>query len=212
MTAGAADDFDAAVDNLLQPYLTGLPDTLLAQWRTERAAASEALARLDPDQPVPWIARQIPAGMLASLGLMELFAHGQDIADAVGVTLKRTDRIRHLVTVAVRNRDFGYLARGQVPPGEPFRFELKAPSGEIWQYGPASARERVTGPAVDFCLLATRRRNRADLEITSSGAAADRWLDIAQCYRGRPGHGRIPGQFTAVHRENARYEQAAAAA
>ena len=194
MTAGAADDFDAAVDKLLQPYLAELPFMLLARWRAERAAASEALAALDPDQMVPWVARQIPARMLASAGIMELFAHGQDIADTLGVTLERTDRIRHLVALAVRNRDFGYLARGLVPPDEPFRFELVAPSGETWEYGPARAQERVTGPAIDFCLLVTRRRNRADLAVTASGPVAGHWLDIAQCYRGRPGPGRAPGQ------------------
>jgi uncharacterized protein (TIGR03084 family) len=119
----------------------------------------------------------------------------------VGATLERTDRIRHLVSLAVRNRDFGYLARGLVPPEEPFRFELKAPSGELWEYGPARATERVTGLAVDFCLLVTRRRNRADLMVTASGPLACHWLDIAQCYRGRPGRGRRPaaGYGTARH-------------
>lgn len=203
MTAGAG-DFDAVVDELLRPHLAEHPYALLARWRTERAGASQALAALDPDQMVPWVARQIPARVLASIGLMELFAHGQDIADTMWVKLERTDRIRHLVALAVRNRDFGYLARGLMPPDEPFRFELKAPSGEMWEYGPASAEERVTGPAVDFGLLVTRRRHRADLALTASGPIADHWLDIAQCYRGGPGRGRAPGQFG-----TARYELAA---
>jgi hypothetical protein len=195
---------------LVLSYLPQFPSALLAQWRAERARASEALATLDPGQMVPWVAGRIPADMLASAGLMELFAHGQDIADAVGVRLERNDRIRHLVTLAVRNRDFGYFARGLVPPDEPFRFELKAPSGELWEYGPASANEQVSGPAVDFCLLVTRRRNRADLAVTASGPVTDQWLNIAQCYLGGPGRGRAPGQFGTARFETGQFASSVA--
>jgi len=192
LTQGAVEDFDAVLDQALQPYLAEPPGVLLERWRAERAAATAALAALPPGQLIPWIGRQLPAGFIASAGIMELFAHGQDIADAVGVRPERTDRIRHLVNLAVHNRDFGYQARGLTPPEEPFRFELTAPSGARWSYGPEDARQRITGPAADFCLLATRRRNRADLALTASGTLADRWMDIAQCYRGGPGTGRAP--------------------
>jgi uncharacterized protein (TIGR03084 family) len=127
--------------------------------------------------------------------MMELFGHGQDIADALGVVRQRTDRLRYLAAFAVRVWDFGYLARGQTPPDTQFRFELTAPSGARWEFGPADASQRITGPAEDFCLLVTRRRHRDDLALTASGAEADRWLDIAQAYRGPAGAGRQPGQF-----------------
>jgi enediyne biosynthesis protein E11 len=197
LTEGATENWDAVLDKVLQPYLAELPAGLLTRWRAERAAASEALMALPPGQLIPWVARLLPAGMIASAGIMELFAHGQDIADTLGVRLNRTDRIKHLVTFAVHNRDFGFLAHGLTPPAEPFRFELTAPSGAVWTYGPENAGQRITGPAVDFCLLATRRRHRADLALTAYGAQADRWLDIAQAYRGGPGQGRTPGQFAA---------------
>jgi enediyne biosynthesis protein E11 len=194
--AGAADDFDAAVHALLSPYLAAPPFVLLSRWRSERAAASRALEALPPDRLVPWVARPIPAGILACAGIMELFAHGQDIADAVGVRREYGDRIGHLTGFAARNRDFGYLVRGLTPPEEPFRFELTAPSGAWWEFGPAAADQRITGPALDFCLLVTRRRHRDDLALVATGAEADRWLDIAQAYRGSPGTGRTPGQFS----------------
>jgi uncharacterized protein (TIGR03084 family) len=127
---------------------------------------------------------------------MELFAHGQDIADAAGVRREYGDRIGHLAGFAARNRDFGYLVRGLTPPEEEFRFELTAPSGARWEYGPTAAEQRITGPALDFCLLVTRRRHRDDLAVVATGAEADRWLDIAQAYRGSPGEGRSPGQFS----------------
>src|ERR1700731_4088129 len=83
MTAGAENNFDAAVAEMLKPYLAASTDDLFARWRAERDTAVTALAALPPDQLVPWIARQLPAGVLACAGMMELFAHGQDIADTV---------------------------------------------------------------------------------------------------------------------------------
>jgi uncharacterized protein (TIGR03084 family) len=198
MSAGGTEDFDALVGKILQPYLSGLPTAMLARWRVERAEATKALAAVPPGQLVPWVGRMLPATALASAGVMEVFAHGQDIADALGVRIERTDRIRHLVNFAVGNWQFGYLMRGLAPPGRQFRFMLTAPSGAIWELGPHDATECVTGPAVDFCLLTTRRRHRADLAMTASGPEACRWLDVAQAYRGNPGPGRLPGQFAAV--------------
>ena len=193
--SGAAADFDEAVHALLQPYLALPPQTLLSRWRADRAAAAEALAALPPDQLVPWLARPLPAGILASAGIMELFAHGQDIADTLKISRDYTDRIRHLTAFAVRVWDFGYLFRGLTVPDVEFRFELTAPSGERWDFGPADSRQRITGPAVDFCLLVTRRRHRDDLALTAAGDEANHWMDIAQAYRGSPGPGRSPGQF-----------------
>jgi enediyne biosynthesis protein E11 len=193
--SGAAQDFDAAVAALLAPYLASSPEELLGRWRAERAAATEALAAVPGDQVVPWLARPLPPAVLASAGIMELFAHGQDIIDAVGANRQYTDRIGHLVAFAVRTWDFGYLARGLTPPEREFRFEITAPSGTRWEFGPADASQKVSGPAVDFCFLVTRRRHREDLAIVAEGAEANHWLDIAQAYRGSPGPGRSPGQF-----------------
>ena len=54
----------------------------------------------------------------------------------------------------------------------------------------------MTGPALDFCLLVTQRRNRADLALTARGPDADEWLDIAQAFAGPPGAGRPAGAFS----------------
>jgi uncharacterized protein (TIGR03084 family) len=80
-------------------------------------------------------------------------------------------------------------------PTEPFRIELAGPSGELWAWGPTDATQQVIGPALDFCLLVTRRRHRADLRLVAVGPDADAWLDIAQAFAGPPGQGRRPGQF-----------------
>jgi uncharacterized protein (TIGR03084 family) len=127
---------------------------------------------------------------MATGRLMETWAHGQDVADALGVTRTPTDRLRHVARIGVRARDFAFHVRGLTPPATEFRVELVGPQGEVWTYGPEEAPQRVTGPALDFCLLVTQRAHRGDLAVRADGPDADRWLDIAQAFAGPPGQGR----------------------
>ncbi|MFC5827045.1 TIGR03084 family metal-binding protein [Nonomuraea insulae] len=198
LTSGAQQNFDGAVNAALKDYENDTPDLLLSKWRTQRSVVVEGLAAVPPGEVVPWLVNPLPPIVLACAGIMEQFAHGQDIADALGVDLERTDRLRHLVVFAVLTQDFGYQSRGLTPPGVPFRFEITGPSGEVWAYGPEDADNRIAGQANDFCLLVTRRRHRDDVAVTAVGPEADRWLDIAQAYRGPAGAGRRPGQFVTV--------------
>jgi uncharacterized protein (TIGR03084 family) len=195
LTAGLSDDFDANVRAAMAEHLAEPPTVLLDRFRSDLASASRAIAAVPAGELVPWLVNPLPPAVLAAAGMMEVFAHGQDIADALGVRRGYTDRIRHLVAFGVRTRDFGYLARGLTPPDGEFRFELTAPSGALWEFGPREAADRVTGPAADFCLLVTRRRHHGDLALTATGSQARDWLQIAQAYRGPAGPGRRPGQF-----------------
>lgn len=195
IAARATNDFDGAVDAGLREHNQFPPDQLLTRFRASGQASVDALAAVPEGAVVPWLVNPLPAAVLASAGIMEVFGHGQDIADALGVRREPTGRLRHLVFFAFLTRDFGYLSRGLTPPVEPFRIEVTSPTGELWAFGPEDAADRITGPAEDFCLLATRRRHRADLALKAEGAEAERWLDIAQAYRGPAGEGRRPGQF-----------------
>lgn len=194
-------DFDADVARALSGYVVLPPTELVSRWRGERAGAVAALAAVPAGQPVPWLVRPLPAPVLAAAGMTELFGHGQDIADALHIRPRHTDRIRHIVQFAARTWEFGYLARGLTPPElDGFGFELTAPSGEVWTLGAPDAQQWVSGPAIDLCLLVTRRRHRDDLALKATGTDADRWLDIAQAYRGPAGPGRAPGQFAETGR------------
>ncbi|MDS0136207.1 MULTISPECIES: TIGR03084 family metal-binding protein [unclassified Amycolatopsis] len=197
MTKSLSGGFEAAVNAALEDYVHDPAEVLLTRWRAERDAGLKALAAVPGNQLVPWLVNPLPPYVLACAGMMEVFAHGQDVADALGVRRERTDRIRHIAGFSVRVRDFGYEARNLTPPAEEFRFELTAPSGARWAFGPEDAAQRVTGSAEDFCLLVTRRRHRFDLDVRATGTLADQWLDIAQAYRGPAGAGRRPGQFDA---------------
>jgi uncharacterized protein (TIGR03084 family) len=190
-------DFQGAVDGKLREFLADPQPLVIQRWRDEQRAAGEALAALPKNGMVPWLVNPLPVGVLAAAGMMELYGHGQDVRDALGVSRTPSDRIGHLAFFGTRTRDFGYLANGIEPPAEEFRFELTAPSGTVWTFGPEDAEQRISGPADDYCLLVTRRRHRDDLALTAVGAEADRYLDIAQAYRGPAGEGRKPGQFAA---------------
>ncbi|GBQ03520.1 TIGR03084 family protein [Streptomyces spongiicola] len=195
IAASASHNFDGAVNAALQQFNCFPPSELLARFRSEGDASVEALAAVPENSVVPWLVNPLPPAVLASAGIMELFGHGQDVADALGVRREPTERLRHLARFAVLTRDFGYLSRGLTPPEEPFRFEFTTPAGEVLAFGPEDAAQKITGPVHDFCLLVTRRRHRDDLALTAAGDEADRWLDIAQAYRGPAGEGRTPGQF-----------------
>ena len=107
--------------------------------------------------------------------LMETWAHGQDVADALGATRIPTDRLRHIAHLGFRTRDFAYAARGLTPPASPFRVELVAPDGSTWAHGPEDASDRVSGSALDFCLLVTQRRHRDDVDLVATGDADEWW-------------------------------------
>lgn len=168
------------------------PGAVLAWWRDGRAAMLAAFAGLDPARRIPWFGPPMGPASFVTARLMETWAHGQDVADAVGVRRTRTNRLRHIADLGVRTRRFAYLIRGQEPPEADVRVELAAPDGEVWSWGPDDARDRVTATAEDFCLLVTQRRHRDDLDVRATGAAAVEWLGIAQAFAGPPGGGRSP--------------------
>jgi uncharacterized protein (TIGR03084 family) len=170
-----------------------LPETeLLQRWRIGRAEVLMALGDVPSGTRLGWIGTSMGAGTMASARIMETWAHGLDIADALGITRTPTDRLRHVADLGVRTRDNGFRMHGLETPAEPFRVELTAPSGTGWVWGPADAAQTVTGPALDFALLVTQRRHRADVSLLAQGQQAEQWLTIAQAFAGPPGLGRTP--------------------
>jgi uncharacterized protein (TIGR03084 family) len=187
--------FATYVDDAAAECAALAPDELLAKWRAGRRALADALAAVPDGGRVPWFGPPMSPTSMATARLMETWAHGLDVADALGASRPVTDRIRHVAHIGVRARDYAYLVRDLPVPAGEFRIELVAPSGALWAWGPDDALQRVSGPALDFCYLVTQRRHRDDLRLVAEGAEADRWLDIAQAFAGPPGDGRKPGQF-----------------
>ncbi|WP_216900909.1 TIGR03084 family metal-binding protein [Nocardia alni] len=172
------------------------PARLLERWRRGRAGLVEALHAVPAGTKLPWFGPPMSPASMVSARLMETWAHGQDVADTLAITRTPTARLRNIAHIGVRTRNFAYAVHGRTPPEAEFRIELTAPAGEIWSWGPDSAAQRVTGTALDFCLLVTQRRHRDDLALKALGADADEWLGIAQAFAGPTGTGRTPGQFS----------------
>jgi uncharacterized protein (TIGR03084 family) len=182
-------------DTIAARYRELEPSDLLEWFGRARASLLEAFGGLDPAARVPWFGPAMSVPSMITARIMETWAHGQDIADTVGAHREPTARLRHVAHLGVIARAYSYAAHGLPAPGAPVRVELTAPSGELWTWGPADARDRITGPALDFCLLVTQRRHRADTSVVAHGPAGEQWLSIAQAFAGPPGPGRIPSQF-----------------
>ncbi|HEU5472204.1 MAG TPA: TIGR03084 family metal-binding protein [Actinophytocola sp.] len=170
------------------------PAELLERWRSGRARLEAALAAVPDGTRLPWYGPDMTAASMATARLMETWAHATDVFDAVGIRRAPTARLRHVAHIGVRTRNWAYAAHNLDAPAEPFRIELVAPDGESWTWGPQDAAQRITGPALDFCLLVTQRVHRDDTALVAVGPDADTWLDIAQAFAGLPGDGRKPGE------------------
>lgn len=166
------------------------PGRLLADWRETRTRLHDELVGVPDGRKLPWFGPPMSAASMATARMMETWAHGLDVADALGVTRPATARLRSIAHIGVRTRDFAFTVNGLTPPAEPFRVELRAPDGSVWSWGPEDAAQRVTGTAEDFCMLVTQRRAPSDLDVTAEGADAAKWLTIAQAFAGPPGAGR----------------------
>ncbi|PYC76730.1 TIGR03084 family protein [Streptomyces tateyamensis] len=165
---------------------------LLARWRAGRAAVSAALEAVPEGTRLPWFGPPMKAASMATARIMETWAHGTDVADALGVARVPTGRLRHIAHLGVRTFGFAFAAHGLAVPTDPVRVELTGPDGQVWSWGPGEAADRISGPALDFCLLVTRRRHPDDLALSATGPTATAWLPVAQAFAGPPGEGRAP--------------------
>jgi uncharacterized protein (TIGR03084 family) len=155
---------------------------LLEQWRAGRAEVAAALRNIPLDQAFPWYGSELTARLMVPLRLMETWAHGQDVFDALGVDHPPTSRLRHVATLGVVGRALSFYAARLPVPAEPFRVELTSPDDKTWTWGPEDAEQRVQGSALDFCLRVTQRRSRAETTLTAVGADAETWLDNARVF------------------------------
>lgn len=180
------------VDRAAEEWARLPREELLARWHAGRVRLADALRAHPEGAKVPWFGPPMSPTSMATARYMETWAHARDVYDALAVLIHPTDRIRHVVHLGVRTRDFAYAVHEQTPPAAPFRIELVSPEGETWAYGPEDAEQRITGSAYDFCLLVTQRRHPENLDLVATGDDALHWMGIAQAFAGPPGQGRPP--------------------
>jgi uncharacterized protein (TIGR03084 family) len=168
---------------------------LLSGWRNDREALLGVLATLDPKQRLPWYGPPMSARSFASARLMETWAHGQDVADALELERPATDRLRHIVHIGVTTFGWSYINRGMAVPQVPVRVELTSPGRDDWNWGPEDAKNTICGNARDFCLVVTQRRHVEDTNLVTTGDVAHEWMRLAQAFAGPAEMGPEPGRF-----------------
>jgi uncharacterized protein (TIGR03084 family) len=179
------------VDNYtLGALRQGASIEVLEAWRLNRARLVRAAATLEASDRVPWYGPSMGAMSFLTARLMEAWAHGQDVLDALGQTREPTTRLRHICRLGYNTRAWSYTVRGQSAPDGPVRVSLEGPTGR-WAYGDQEATEFVEGPAEDFCLVVTQRRHLNDTSLRVSALARE-WLLQAQAFAGGPTSGPAP--------------------
>jgi uncharacterized protein (TIGR03084 family) len=168
------------------------PAAVLAWFDRTRASLTAAYRAADPSVRLPWYGPPMSLASSVTARLMETWAHGQDVLDAAGVTRVPTATLRHVADLGVRAQRYAYTVHGLPVPAAPVRVALEGPDGATWTWGPADAADRVSGTALDFCLLVTQRRHLSDTALQVAGDTAREWMSIAQAFAGPAGPGRPP--------------------
>jgi uncharacterized protein (TIGR03084 family) len=178
VTEGTVDD---VVGLMVERERGASGPSVLARWRAASAAVRSVLAGSDPRRPLPWVVTDLPARTMATTRLSECWIHTHDVADAVGVALVPGERLWHIARLAVRTVPYAFTRAGLPAPG-PVAAHLTAPSGGTWVFGDADAPTVVTGPAIDFCLVAARRLDPPASALTATGPDATDVLRLVRTY------------------------------
>jgi uncharacterized protein (TIGR03084 family) len=168
------------------------PAAVLDWFLAARADMVSEFLALDPSTRVPWYGPPMSLASSLTARIMETWAHGQDVFDALAVAHPVTAAVRHVAYLGVRTFGFSFVAHGLDAPDVPIAVVLTAPDGDEWAFGDTAAPNRVTGPALDFALVVTQRRHLDDTALVIEGPVATQWMGIAQAFAGPPGPGRAP--------------------
>ncbi|SNT47542.1 TIGR03084 family metal-binding protein [Rhodococcoides kyotonense] len=180
-------------DRIAELYRPVTPTDLLLWFERSRTDLLATFENAGPRDRAPWYGPDMSAASSVTARLMETWAHGQDIYDALGVVHPTSPGLRSISHLGISTFAFVHTLNGREVPTSPVRVELTAPdSDEVWTWGPDDAEDRVTGPAGDFALAVTQRRHLTDTELTVTGSTARSWMTIAQAFAGAPGSGRAP--------------------
>ena len=103
----------------------GRPGAGLLSWFGDaRAALVTAYRAVDPGCRLPWYGPDMSPASSVTARLMETWAHGQDVLDALGVARPPTARLRHIADLGIRAAPYSYAVNHLPPPRAPIRIEF----------------------------------------------------------------------------------------
>ena len=197
-------EFERWRDNLIVEMGTGAtPDVdfgrgegseaeLLDRWRASRerfATTAGRIAAMPSPPRIVWFGPPMSLASFVTARIMETWAHGVDVREALQLGLMpdaASARLRHICHIGFGARTFTFAVHGVPDPGDPVAFEVAAPDGSVWTWGPADSDQRITGTALDVALVFTQRRHPSRTGLKASGPTAEKWLSIAQAFAGPP--------------------------
>ena len=161
-------------------------------WRNSRADVVDALSRMEGGDRVPWLYGDMSARAFGTLRLMETWAHGLDIKDAMEGLLTYaeddddptadTSRIRHIAWLAHRMLPYAFAEAGEDFPQKGIRLELMGPSYSRWVYGPEDATDVIKGIAGEWCRIAVHRMDSASSFLKTEGEKAETAIKVVRTY------------------------------
>ncbi|WP_050799834.1 maleylpyruvate isomerase family mycothiol-dependent enzyme [Streptomyces himastatinicus] len=159
------------------------PGDLTAWWDKAGTETRRLLAARAPGDRVAW-GFGMTTEVFATARLMEHWAHGLDIRDALGLPVAETPRLRHIAALGHATLRYALgRARVRPPADRSLRLELTAYDGTGHTVGPDDATDVLHGPLLAWCRVATRRtRGSATGELTAEGELAELALLHARAY------------------------------
>ncbi len=204
LAALAALESDAAFDAFFAPIQTNLNQglTLLQcqypflgslsgiglfqKWQDTAQVVSAAYRSANPKQRVKWAGPEMSALSCITARQMDTWAHGQAVFDVLGRPRQAHDRIRNICHLGAVTFAWTFQNRGLPVPDEAPYVCLTAPSGAVWTWNSPSKSQYVKGKAVAFAQVVTQVRNIEDTDLQLVGANAISWMELAQCFAGKP--------------------------
>jgi len=152
------------------------------RWRASSAAQGKALRACGPGDRLRWFVGELSAVTLATTRLAEGWIHTGDIAAGLGRELSGTERLRPIARLAWRTLPYAFAQAGRTLSG-PVALSLRAPDGTTWEFThDEPAVTTVTGPALDFCLVAARRADPSDTALSTNGPDGAAVLELVRTF------------------------------
>lgn len=176
----SAPDLDALRQEAVERGRHMRPQDVIEWWRGGRATVVEPLSHMRETERVEWIQGDMSAKTLATLRLMETWAHGLDIYATIGEEVEDTQRIRHVCFLGWKTLPYAFKAASE--DFAPVRVEVIGPGYVKWVYGSPDAENLIKGSASDWARLAVRRTTPDKTRLKTTGDAAERALALVKAY------------------------------
>ena len=182
MRAGGEESVDAAAAASVA-FARGADGAAIGeQWRASAAELRAEFAKVDPSARLQWVVGTLSAHTLCATRLSECWIHTGDVAIALGIELAPTNRLRHIARLAWRTLPYAFARAGRELTG-PVGFDLVGPTGDPWSFGlGANPVTVVSGPGVELCDVAGRRRDPAATALVATGPDAMEVLELVRTY------------------------------